>query len=125
MVTGIKQGQVIVGKVKHPKVGKLPTNVILFAVEGNVEHLDLKLDWIQEPLVIESKVDLGDREGYVKAIKSHAGTMDKDEGRRLECLVDSLHGASSNYFYDVLDPSHCVVLHLSKNHGVELGDRWK
>ena len=39
MIKGIKQGQVVVGKVKHPKVGMLPTNLILFAVEGEVEDL--------------------------------------------------------------------------------------
>ena len=65
MIKGIKQGQVVVGKVKHPKVGMLPTNLILFAVEGEVEDLGLEVEWIQEPVVFETTVDLGHKEGYV------------------------------------------------------------
>lgn len=125
MIKGIKQGQVVVGKVKHPKVGKLPTNLILFAVEGEVEDLGLDLEWVQEPVVFETTVDLGHRDGYVKAIKGHARTLDKEFGRKLECLAESIHGSSSSYFFDVLDPSHCICLLLSKNHGVQLGEHWK
>ena len=125
MIKSIKQGQVVVGKVKHPKVGMLPTNLILFAVEGEVEDLGLDLEWVQEPVVFETTVDLGHKEGYVKAIKGFGRTLEKEIGRKLECLAESIHGSSSSYFFDVLDPSHCICLLLSKNHGVQLGERWK
>ncbi|MGL4614254.1 MAG: hypothetical protein ACRCVV_10250 [Shewanella sp.] len=125
MLKAIKQGQVIVGKVKHPKVGMLPTNLILFAVEGEVEDLGLELEWVQEPVVFETATDLGHKEGYVKAIKGYARTLDKELRRKLECMADSIHGSSSSYYLDVLNPDHCITLLLSKNHGVELGDRWK
>lgn len=125
MIKGIKQGQVVVGKVKHPKVGMLPTNLILFAVEGEVEDLGLELEWVQDPVVFETSINLDHKEGYVKAIKGFARTLDKEIGRKLECLADSIHGSSSSYYLDVLDPNHCITLLLSKNHGVQLGDRWK
>lgn len=125
MIKGIKQGQVVVGKVKHPKVGMLPTNLILFAVEGEVEYLGLEVEWIQEPVVFETTVDLGHKEGYVKAIKGFARTLDKEIGRKLECVADSIHGSSSSYYFDIHDSSHCITLLLSRNHGVDLGDRWK
>ena len=125
MIKGIKQGQVVVGKVKHPKVGMLPTNLILFAVEGEVEYLGLEVEWIQEPVVFETTIDLGHKEGYVKAIKGFARTLDKETGRKLECVADSIHGSSSSYYFDIHDSSHCITLLLSRNHGVDLGDRWK
>lgn len=125
MIKGIKQGQVVVGKVKHPKVGMLPTNLILFAVEGEVEDLGLEVEWIQEPVVFETTADLGHKEGYVKAIKGFARTLDKETGRKLECVADSIHGSSSSYYFDIHDSSHCITLLLSRNHGVDLGDRWK
>ena len=125
MIKGIKQGQVVVGKVKHPKVGMLPTNLILFAVEGEVEYLGLEVEWIQEPVVFETTVDLGHKEGYVKAIKGFARTLDKETGRKLECVADFIHGSSSSYYFDIHDSSHCITLLLSRNHGVDLGDRWK
>lgn len=125
MIKGIKQGQVIVGKVKHPKIGKLPTNLILFSADGEVDDLGLDVEWVQEPVVFETTVDLGHKEGYVKAIKGFARTLDKEIGRKLECLADSIQGSSSSYFFDVMEPSHCIVLHLSKNHDMDLGDHWK
>lgn len=125
MIKGIKQGQVVVGKVKHPKVGMLPTNLILFAVEGEVEDLGLELEWVQEPVVFETSINLDHKEGYVKAIKGYTRTLDKEIGRKLECLADSIHGSSSSYYLDVRDPNHCITLLLSKNHGVQLGERWK
>ena len=125
MIKGIKQGQVVVGKVKHPKVGMLPTNLILFAVEGEVEYLGLEVEWIQEPVVFETTVDLGHKEGYVKAIKGFARTLDKETGRKLECVADSIHGSSSSYYFDIHDSSHCITLLLSRNHGVDLDERWK
>ena len=125
MIKGIKQGQVVVGKVKHPKVGMLPTNLILFAVEGEIEDLGLDVEWVQEPVMFETTVDLGHKEGYVKAIKGYARTLDKEIGSKLECLADSIHGSSSSYFFDIHDSSHCISLLLSKNHGVQLSDRWK
>lgn len=125
MIKGIKQGQVVVGKVKHPKVGMLPTNLILFAVEGEIEDLGLEVEWVQEPVMFETTVDLGHKEGYVKAIKGYARTLDNQIGRKLECLADSIHGSSSSHFFDIHDSSHCICLLLSKNHGVQLSDRWK
>ncbi len=124
-IQAIKKGQVVVGKVKHPKVGMLPTNLILFAVEGEVEDLGLELEWVQEPVVFETTTDLGHKEGYVKAIKSFARTLDNEVKRKLECLAESIHGSSSSYYLDVHDSSHCITLLLSKNHGVSLGERWK
>ena len=97
---------------------------LIGSVDQNKE-LDLELEWIQEPVVFETTVDLGHKEGYVKAIKGFARNLDKESGRKLECLADSIHGSSSSYFFDVLDPSHCICLLLSKNHGVQLGERWK
>lgn len=125
MIKGIKQGQVIVGKVKHPKIGKLPTNLILFSADGEVDDLGLNLDWVQEPIMFETTINLTHKEGYVKAIKAHARTLDKEVGRKLECVADSIQGSSSSYFFDVMEPSHCIVLHLSKNHDIDLGELWK
>lgn len=125
MIKGIKQGQVVVGKVKHPKVGMFPTNLILFAVEGEIEDLGLEVEWVQEPIMFETTINLTHKGGYVKAIKSFARTLDKEVGRKLECVADSIQGSSSSYFFDIHDSSHCIYLLLSKNHGVDLGERWK
>lgn len=122
-IKGIEQGQVVVGKVKHPKVGMLPTNVILFSAKGDVEDLGLELNWVQEPLVFKTDIDLNHKEGYAKAIKSHGRTLDKETFRKLECIVEAM-AVSSVCKNFINREEKCVTLQLSKNHGIDLSDNW-
>ncbi|WNV46002.1 hypothetical protein [Aeromonas phage AerS_266] len=119
-VKGIKEGQIIVGTIKSPKVGVLPSKVILSATKGEVEDLGIDLDWITPPIVIETP-ELKTPARMIKAIEAHARKLGGEQGQRLKCLVDSLCTSSDQHFYDDGTDDNVISLWISKNNQLNLG----
>lgn len=120
MTLSIKEKQIIVGVVKNPQIGVLPSKVIIAAHKGSVEDLGLNFAWVADPIVIEA-TDLSTPVKMVKAIEAKSRELEGEQGRRLKDLVDSLTTSSNQFYYDDGTDDNVISMWISKNCKLDLG----